>query len=84
MNTHTNTTDAANTTAARRKAPAPHLFVAVEDLADHLNNLQCTHQLPDNKAFNKAIGELYGAAMLLLRAEEEYFLSNYEVAGGAA
>jgi hypothetical protein len=41
----------------------PHLYKMVDVIADQLNQMQYDGYLPDNKAFNRVVSDLYGAAL---------------------
>jgi hypothetical protein len=68
MNTHTNTDI------------KPHLYKMVEVIADQLNQMQYDGYLPDNKAFNRVLSDLYGTAMDLHAAEEAVIARRIELA----
>ena len=68
MNTHTNTD------------MKPHLYKMVEVIADQLNQMQYDGYLPDNKAFNRVVSDLYGAAMDLHAAEDAVIARRIELA----
>jgi hypothetical protein len=68
MNTHTNT----------NAAQPPHLYKLIEVVADQLNQMQYDGCLPDNKAFNRVLSDLYGAAMDLHAAEAELHIQAIE------
>lgn len=68
MNTHT-TTDM-----------QPHLYKTVEVIADQLNQMQYDGYLPDTKAFNDVVADLYGAAMDLHAAEQAVIARRTELA----
>ena len=67
------TTGAANTTAAQ-----PHLYKLIEVVADQLNQMQYAGHLPDTKAFNRVVSDLYGDALDLHMAETELHVQAIE------
>ena len=57
----------------------PHLYKMVEVIADQLNQMQYDGYLPDNKAFNRVVSDLYGAALDLHAAEEAAIVRRIEI-----
>jgi hypothetical protein len=57
----------------------PHLYKMVEVIADQLNQMQYDGYLPDNKAFNRVVSDLYGAAIDLHAAEEAVIARRIEI-----
>jgi hypothetical protein len=67
MNTHTTI-----------NAAQPHFHKLIEVVADQLNQMQYDGYLPDTKAFNRVVSDLYGAAIDLHAAEAELHVQAIE------